>query len=78
MQSKNPFIDSPKLIFHGTYHKMGTVWLMRVLEKVAANWKLCMQKSNEHGEAVGSDTNIVSQTTRIGNWIRLAISLART
>ena len=59
MSSQSPFLDSPKLIFHGTYHKMGTVWLMRVLEKVADNWKLCMQKSNEHEDIVGSDTDII-------------------
>jgi len=59
MDSYSPFIDSPKLIFHGTYHKMGTVWLMRVLEKVAANWKLCLQKSNEHADAILDDTDII-------------------
>lgn len=58
MPSKSPFTDSPKLIFHGTYHKMGTVWLMRVLEKVANNWNLCMQKSNEVKDIVGSNTDI--------------------
>ena len=59
MRRQSPFIDSPRLIFHGAYHKMGTVWLMRVLEQVARQWRLCLQKSNEHGDAVESETNIL-------------------
>ncbi|QEG25025.1 sulfotransferase domain-containing protein [Mariniblastus fucicola] len=59
MFSNTPFLQSPKLIFHGTYHKMGTVWMMRVLEKVAAHWKLCLQKSNEHGDSLNAGTDIL-------------------
>lgn len=58
--SESLFADSKsKLIFHGTYHKMGTVWMMRVLEKVASQWDLNLQKSNEHGETAGPDTHII-------------------
>jgi hypothetical protein len=55
----SPFSADPKLIFHGTYHKMGTVWLMRVLERVAENWSLKIQKSNEHGDTLNRDTDII-------------------
>ena len=56
---QSPFLDQPKLIFHGTYHKMGTVWLMRVLEKIATQWHLCVQKSNEHADTLAPDTDII-------------------
>ena len=59
MRSSGPFREPPKLIFHGTYHKMGTVWLMRVLEKVASRWKLSLQKSNEHGDSLDPETDII-------------------
>ena len=38
---------------------MGTVWLMRVLEKVAQQWNLSLQKSNEHNDSLNPETEII-------------------
>jgi hypothetical protein len=56
--SISPFAGPPKLIYHGAHHKMGTVWLMRVLEKVASVFKLEMQKSNSVDESIDSGAQI--------------------
>ena len=45
-----PFNGNPKKIYHGAHHKMGTVWLMRVLEKVATEFDWRLQKSNQDTE----------------------------
>lgn len=56
---KATFQKAPRLIFHGTYHKMGTVWWMRVLERIADSFAMQLQKSNQHGDQIDPTTDIV-------------------
>jgi hypothetical protein len=69
--SASPFIGPPKLIYHGAHHKMGTVWLMRVLEKVALEFKLKFQKSNSKQEQIQPKTQaFLSNHSQHWNTIR--------
>ena len=56
---RSPFGNGPQLIMHATHHKMGTVWMMRVLEAVADRYGLTFQKSNKVGDIVDPDTQIL-------------------
>jgi len=58
LSTNSPFDGQPKLVYHGAHHKMGTVWLMRVLEKVAAEFEFKLQKSNSGKDQIESDTQI--------------------
>lgn len=51
-KNNSPFEKSPTRIVHFAYHKMGTVWLTRVLEAVAQRWRLTVQKSNLTDEPI--------------------------
>ncbi len=55
---KSPFGDQPKLIYHGAHHKMGTVWLMRILEKVTAEFDFKLQKSNSPLDQINPDAQV--------------------
>lgn len=55
----SPFLNEKKLIYHAAHHKMGTVWLMRVLESVANKFGLKMTKSNSRRELAADDTDIL-------------------
>ncbi|MEM7454539.1 MAG: sulfotransferase domain-containing protein [Planctomycetota bacterium] len=57
--NKSPFAGDSRLIFHGTYHKMGTVWMMRVLQRVADMYGLKMQKCNHVGDKLEPGTGLV-------------------
>ena len=57
--NNSPFAGDPKLIFHGTYHKMGTVWLMRVLQRVADLYDITMQKCNLVGDRLQTGTGLI-------------------
>ena len=56
---ESPFCGQPQLIVHGAYHKMGTVWLMRVLERVAEHFGLTLQKSNSRSDQLDLQTDIL-------------------
>ena len=58
-QSGLLFVDQPKLVFHGAYHKMGTVWITRVLEGIARRFDLTVQKVNQRTEPLLPEANIV-------------------
>lgn len=46
-QPDSPFEGQPKWIVHNAHHKMGTVWITRVLEAVGKEFGLDVQKCNE-------------------------------
>jgi hypothetical protein len=55
----SPFSGKPRLIFHGAHHKMGTVWMMRVLENVSQRFGLNLQKCNRVGDTPENTTHVL-------------------
>ena len=70
-----PFENQPKLIFHGAHHKMGTVWITRVLESIGNKYGLSVQKVKRNTEQLlpGTDIVIASHSDmkleRIGDFV---------
>jgi hypothetical protein len=67
--------NRPKLIFHGAHHKMGTVWITRVLESIAQVYGLSVQKIKLDTEPLlpGTDICIAMHSdlklARIGDFV---------
>jgi len=55
--SRSPFSQGKRLIYHGAHHKMGTVWIMRVLERVAAEFGMKLTKSKTQRHLPDPDTD---------------------
>ena len=62
-KTDSPFKDQPKLIFHGAYHKMGTIWFTNLLRKIGESYGLSIQIGNRNDECHdGSDILIANHS----------------